>query len=192
MTMSTTPTPPLPPPEKPNPAVWWVLGILGAGIVVLVLAGVIVTAFVARQFRIRSSGNRVEIQTPAGELRVNKAGTHDTGLPVYPGAVASESSGGNVVFSTTDDKRVGIFAEHFQSSDSLEKVQAWYRNRLGPEFHQEGPDQKEASHKDRVDMGEHDLAFVDDTGDGARIVALKRISGGTEIDLVRVGKQEVQ
>ena len=186
-------TAPVPPPQRPNTALWWVLGILGAGLVVLVLAGVIVTAYVARQVRVHGAGNRVEIKTPVGELKVNREGTHDTGLPVYPGAVPSESRGGNMPFSTADDQHVGISAEHLRSSDSLEKVQAWYRNRLGPEFRQEGPDQKGTpGRKDHLDVGEHDLAFVNDTGEGARIVTLKRVADGTEIDLVRVGQQEVQ
>ncbi len=190
--MSAAPVPP-PPQQRQNTALWWVLGILGAGIVVLVLAGVIVTAYLARQVRIREAGKRVEIETPVGELKVNSAGTHDTGLPVYPGAVSSESQGGDLSFSTTDNERVGISAEHFRSNDALEKVQAWYRKRLGPEFRQEGPNEKgRPGRKDHLDVGEHDLAFVNDSGEGARIVALKRVEGGTEIDLVRVGKQEVQ
>ncbi len=191
--MSITPVPP-PPPQRQNTALWWILGIVGAGIVVLVLAGVIVTAFVARQVRIRASGNRVDIQTPAGDLKVSNAGTHEAGLPVYPGAVASESHGGNVVFSTTaDDHRVGIFAEHLHSSDSLEKVQAWYRNRLGPEFRQEGPGEaSKLGSKEHFASGKQDLAFVDDRGDGARIVALKSVTDGTDITLLRIGKQEVQ
>ena len=190
--MSAAPVPP-PQQQRQNTALWWVLGILGAGVVVLVLAGVIVTAYLARQVRIHGAGKRVEIETPVGELKVNGAGTHDTGLPIYPGAVSSESQGGNLSFSTTDNERVGISAEHFRSNDTLEKVQAWYRKRLGPEFRQEGPDEKgRPGRKDHRDLGEQDLAFVNDAGEGARIVALKRVEGGTEIDLVRVGKQEVQ
>lgn len=190
--MSAAPVPPSPQ-QRQNTALWWVLGILGAGIVVLVLAGVIVTAYVARQVRIHGAGKRVEIETPVGELKVNRAGMHDSGLPIYPGAVSSESSGGTASFSTTDDEHVGISAEHLRSNDPLEKVQAWYRNRLGPEFRQEGPDEKGRPGRNaHVEVGEHDLAFVNDTGEGARIVALKRVEGGTEIDLLRVGKQEVQ
>lgn len=190
--MSTTP---IPSPQKPNPnpAVWWILGVLGACVVVLVLAGLIVAAYIARQVRVRGAGNRVEIQTPVGELKVNKAGPHESGLPVYPGSVPSESHGGNVSFSTPGDEHVGISVEDFRSTDSLEKVQAWYRSRLGSAFRQEGPGERPKIERwGRADLGDADLAFVDDTGDGARIVALKSIRDGTKITLLRVGKQEVQ
>jgi hypothetical protein len=41
-------------------------------------------------------------------------------------------------------------------------------------------------------LNDSDVAFVDDHADGARVVALKKISSGTKITLVRVGKRETQ
>ncbi|HTP45242.1 MAG TPA: hypothetical protein VMJ13_11790, partial [Candidatus Acidoferrum sp.] len=43
-----------------------------------------------------------------------------------------------------------------------------------------------------VDVKTTDVAFVDDRGNGARVVALGRHGDGTEITLVRAGKKEPQ
>jgi hypothetical protein len=197
--MSTTPNPPAPPAR--NNTLWWILGIAIAGCAVLVLAGFILTAFVARQVHIREAGKKVEIETPVGSVRVSTGEGRETGLPVYPGSIVAEGRGANVEFSDPeqhpnqyDAQRLGVAAEHYRSTDPLEKVEGWYRERLGSEFRlEQSEDGKRFPHEDAILPGHHDVAFVNDRGDsGVRVVALKRAGDGTEIDLVRVGKQEVQ
>ncbi len=189
--MSTTPNPPAPPARKN--ALWWILGIAIAGCAALVLAGFVLTAFIARQVHVREAGKKVEIETPVGSVRVSTGGGRETGLPVYPGSVMSESRGANVEFSEPD-QHLGVAAEHYRSTDPLEKVEGWYRERLGSEFRlEQSEDGKRFPHGGAILPGHRDVAFVNDRGDsGVRVVALKRAGDATEIDLVRVGKQEAQ
>lgn len=181
------------PPRQTNNAIWWILGIVGAGIVLLILAVAAVTGLFIRRVSIQNAGDKVEIQTPAGAIRVNKNEWHSSGLPVYPGAKPSADHGGSVELSAGDDASVGLAEEEYTTSDRFEKVRDWYRHRLGSEFRLETEKGETATaKKERIRMGESELAFVDDRGDGARIVALNHDGGGTKIKLLRVGKREAQ
>jgi hypothetical protein len=159
--------------------------------VFVVLAILMVGAYFARRVHIHKTADEVEIQTPAGALRVNKGG-HETGLPVYPGAVTSSAQNGNFEFNGADQNKVGLAVEHYRSPDPLEKVQEWYRNRLGSGFHEEhgradDPDDSGI----HIDInGRHHVAFVQNLNEGARTVALKRDGDGTQIDLVWAGKRQ--
>ncbi len=183
---------PVPPPQGSNNAVWWILGILGGGALVLVLAVLIFLPFFVRQMHVHQSADRVEIQTPVGAIKVDKNQTRATGLPVYPGATHEDNEGTNVEFSANDET-VGISVERYVSDASIDDVQGWYRKRLGPEFRLEaGHDHPKWNSGDKYHIGDADVAFVDDSGDNARLVALTKNSGGTKIVLFRAGKKELQ
>ena len=88
---------------------------------------------------------------------------------------------------------VGIAVESYNSADSLDKIKDWYRQRLGPSFRLEtGKDERAALDRAHFNMNDQDLAFVDDHGDGARLVALKKTGEGLRITLLRVGRREAQ
>jgi hypothetical protein len=53
-------------------------------------------------------------------------------------------------------------------------------------------DSDDWSRKNSITFNDADGAFVNQLNSGARIVALKRIGDGTEIDLLRMGKKELQ
>ena len=199
--MSNPPVSPQPPPQslppspqpRSNNAVWWILGIIGGGIVLLVLAGLTDAGLIIRHINVRDSGSRVDIQTPVGEIKVNKDEMHPTGLPVYPGATKATDNNGGSADISVGGEGLGIGAESYDSTDSLEKVRDWYHDRLGPAFRLEtGKDERVKLDRAHFDMGEQDLAFVDDRGDGARLVALKKTDTGVKITLLRVGKREAQ
>jgi hypothetical protein len=190
------PSQPSPPPAPPpNNAVWWILGIAGAGIVVLILLGLSLAGMILRRVNISNSGNRVAIETPAGSIHVNKS-AHATGLPVYPGATALEENGNASVEIGTDEAHLGIAAETYRCMDRLDQVQAWYEKRLGSDFHIEASRDAHHAKGNRSREGarstDHDVAFVDDRGDGARIVALDRAGSGTKITLLIVGERRAQ
>jgi hypothetical protein len=186
---TANPTPASPPPR--NNAVWWILGILGGGLVVLLCFGVMFGTYVARRIHVSEAGKKVEISTPVGSLQVNPGPSRETGLPVYPGATADSSEGANVEFAPAVGERVGVAAAKYFSSDSLEKVSDWYAERLGSEFTREKPGRR--IHRIQgVNAGNADVAFISDNGEQMRIVALKRKDDGVEVSLARVGKQEAQ
>ncbi|MGH9776587.1 MAG: hypothetical protein ACRD50_16775 [Candidatus Acidiferrales bacterium] len=192
--MSTAPGPAsVPPPTAPpkSNALWWILGIVGGLVVLLVLGVSLISFLVLRQFHVRESGKTVEIQTPAGSLKVNSGGSHTSGLPVYSGATPLATEGGNIEISQANGTGVGVAAEKYRTSDSLDQVAAWYTEHLGPSFRREKPEEAE-KYSHAVSVGSADLAFVRDTGEVTQIVGLTQKADGIEIALVRIGKREPQ
>jgi hypothetical protein len=184
---------PQPAPRKPSNAIWWVLGIIGACIVLVMIAGLVVVSALVHRVKVSSVNNKVEIETPVGSLKMNQDSAHATGLPVYPGALPEKSQGANFEVSA-NGKSAGLAVEKYSSDDPRETVQAWYANRLGPDFKMsvENKGNSDQIPGVPVQMKTDDVAFVNDRGDGAKVVALTRRGEGTEITLVRVGKKEAQ
>lgn len=179
-------------PPRRNNAIWWILGIVAAGIIVMFLFGVTLAGLFIHHLRVHNSGDKVDIQTAVGSLSVNKGGSHATGLEVYPGASpSSENKGASVNFSA-NDTNVGMATEQYQTKDPIDFVEAWYKKRLGTDFHLE-TNHDDADHsRGHVVINDNDVAFVDDHHNGARIIALKKNSEGTQITLVRLGAKETQ
>jgi len=185
--MSSAPTPQ----QKNNQVIWWIVGIVGGGIALLVMLGLMVAGVVMRHVNVRERGDKIEIETPVGSIRVNSDDAHPTGLPIYPGAKRIKSDGANVELTSKDGEAVGVGVERYAASDSLEKVSAWYVQKLGPSYHREKPGHG-THYVHGKDGNSADVVYVNDTGDGARVVALTAKSPGVEISLVRAGKNEVQ
>lgn len=185
--MSTTPTPT--PGQKSN-LLWWVLGLGAAAVVLLTVSGLLIANLFVKEIRVRGKNQQVEIRTPAGELTVSQSPASEVGLPVYPGAALVES-GKNIEFSALgEDQKVGLSAVKYRTSDPLEKVTAWYQGRLGPEFKRETGD-KEG--KIRVHGVETEgVAYVAESDDLVRVVAISKKGPGVEIALLRIGKRETQ
>ena len=104
--------PPAPPPDRNN-AVWWILGIIGGGIVLMGILGLAVVSMFLRRVNIHDAGNRVDIQTPVGEIKVNGDEMHPTGLPVYPGATKSGDSKGGSADISFGSEGVGLAVEAY-------------------------------------------------------------------------------
>ncbi len=156
------------------------------------LFGVTLAGLFIHHLKVRNSGDKVDIQTALGSLSVNKGGPHATGLEVYPGASPSSDNKNASVNLSANDTGVGIATEQYQTNDPLDFVQAWYKKRLGPDFHLETNHDHVDHPNDLVVINDNDVAFVDDHHNGVRVVALKKTSEGTQITLVRIGKKETQ
>lgn len=184
-----------PAPRKSSNVIWWVLGIIGACIFLVIVAGLLVVSALVHKVRVNARDNKVEIETPVGSLKVNQDSEHATGLPVYPGATPEKSQGANFEVSA-NGKSAGLSIEKYTSDDPRETVQAWYASKLGPDFKMQvstpGDHNSDQIPGVPLKMETSDVAFVNDRGDGAKVVALGRRGEGTEITLVRVGKKEVQ
>jgi hypothetical protein len=194
--MSTSPAqPPMYQPAQPrrrNNAVWWILGIVAAGIVVMFLFGVTLAGLFIHHLKVHNSGDKVDIQTPVGALSVDKGGHHATGLEIYPGATSSSDNKAASVNLSANDSAVGIATEQYQTKDPIDFVQAWYKKRLGPEFRLETNHDNADHSSDHAVINDNDVAFVDDHHNGVCVVALKKTSEGTQITLVRVGTKDTQ
>jgi hypothetical protein len=186
---SGTSIPPQQPPPKRNDAVLWILAIVGGGFVVLVIGGLLLGSMFIRRVHVSQTGKQVEIETPAGALRVNSDQLHSTGLPVYPGAQPDKSEGSTIELSAIGGAGLGLAAEKYLTSDDLEKVSVWYKQQLGPSYKRE--EHGSATHRQHV-SSDADVAYVYEKGDTTRLVALTKKSEGVEIELLRIGKKEVQ
>jgi hypothetical protein len=116
-----------------------VLGGLLVLVVGLALVGLMVLRhYVAVDVEHGPEGRKVEVSTPIGSFSVEKA--EDTArklnLPVYPGARATENSVSVKMKGELEGERgmVDVSAAEFVTDDDFEKVDAWYRQQLGPEF----------------------------------------------------------
>jgi hypothetical protein len=181
------------PPQRSNSntAVWWILGIVAGGIVLMVICGLALAGLFIHHLHVHEEGKNVEIQSPVGSIKVNKDGARSSGLPVYPGArTSSDNDHANIELSAGNGG-FALAVEKYDTPDDLDKVTAWYALRLGPNFRREKHGSPTKVHG--VDAtSDADVAFVDDRGDGARVVALTRKTDHVEIALVRVGAKETQ
>jgi len=179
-----------PVPQK-NPTLWWVLATFGAVCAVLLVLALAVGIYFVRYVRVKESAKQVSISSPVGNLKISEGEQgNTTGLPAYPGATVSQS-GATVEVEPPNEKagtRIGV--AEYVTSDPLEKVQAWYREQLGPEFTQEkhGRVAKVAGR----DLGDADVAFVAEKEGWVRVVALKHSGEGVSIALLRVNRNEPQ
>ena len=181
--------PPQQTPPKRNDAVLWILAIVGGGFVVLVLGGLLLASMFIRRVHVSQTGKQVEIETPAGALRVDSEQPHPTGLPVYPGAKRLESEGAGLELSAPSGAALGISTEKYKASADLDETSKWYAQKLGPSYERE--DHGSGAHHQHV-SSDADIAYVYEKGDNVRVVSLTKKSDGVEIELVRIGKKEVQ
>ena len=174
--MSSAPTPQ----QKNNQVIWWIVGIVGGGIALLVMLGLMVAGVVMRHVIVKEKGDKVEIETPVGSIRVNSNDAHPTGLPIYPGAKRIKSDAANVELTSKDGEAVGVGVERYATSDNLEKVSAWYIQKLGPSYHREKPGH--GTHYVRgVDDDGANVVYVNDSGDGARVEPSAKVSMVVEL-----------
>ena|SRR5450432_3245187 len=185
--------PVVPPPVRKDSttAIWWILGILAGGIVVMVFLGLMFAGMVVRSSHIKDEGKNVDIQTPVGEIKVNQNPNHASGLPLYPGATPSTKDSHAKVELSSGEAGLGVAVENYATTDSLDKVTAWYVQRLGPTFKRENKNGDVQVHGITVTT-DADVTFADDHGDSTKTVVLTKSEGTVNITLVRVGKREAQ
>jgi hypothetical protein len=125
----------------------------------------------------------VSIKTPLGSLEVNQGVNEASlGLPIYPGATAiKEHDSATVNIDIADQAKVRILAGKFETPDSVDKVIAFYHDRLGDQV---------TRYKEKDEEGKTVFEIKHDKQD--KVVALKSSGGKTVIELVRVseGKPE--
>ena len=157
----------------------------------MVFLGLMFAGLVIRNSHLSDQGKNVDIQTPVGELKVNQNPSRSSGLPLYPGASASTEDGHTNVEVSSGQAGVGVAVENYSTADSLDKVTAWYSQKLGPSFTRENKGKDIQVHGMTVTT-DADMTFSEDHGDSTRSVVLTQKDGKVEITLVRAGKREAQ
>jgi len=191
--MSISPEPPRPPapPQPPRS------GSNAVAIALLVLALIVLVSgiavwtgirFLSHSLRVqveeREGRNKdVSINTPVGSIEVHQeVDQNSLSLPIYPGATRvkdKDSAGVNLGFA--GEAGVHFLVAKFETSDPLEKVKAFYKERLGSEV---------TKFTDQGLSGE--TTFEIKTHNMVKVVALEGAGGRTRIQLVRIsfGKTE--
>ena len=187
--MATTPQPPHPPaPPRPPGSYSHIVIIAVLLLALIVLAGGI-AVWVGLRFlsdavhvQVNHAGDgkkEVSIKTPLGSLQVNPdVNETSLGLPIYPGATRiKEHDSATVSIDIADEAKVRIFAGKFETSDSFEKVRAFYHDRLGDQV---------TKYKEKNEEGKTVFEIKHDKQE--KVVALKPNGDRTVIELVRVSE----
>jgi hypothetical protein len=129
----------------------------------------------------KESGGKkeVSVKTPFGSVEVNKdVNEASLGLPIYPGATRIKEHGSATVnIDIADEAKVRVLAGKFETSDSVDKVRAFYHDRLGDQV---------TKYKERNEEGKTVFEIKHDKQD--KVVALKSNGDKTVIELVRVSE----
>jgi len=187
--MATSPQPPRPPapPQPPGSrSNFVVIALLHLALIVLIggIAVWVGLRFLSNAVHVQvaqegGGKKEVSIKTPLGSLEVNKdVNEASLGLPIYPGATRIKEHGSATVnIDIADEAKVRVLAGKFETSDSVDKVRAFYHNRLGNEV---------TKFKERDEEGKTVFEIKHDKQD--KVVALKSNGDKTVIELVRVSE----
>ncbi len=191
--MSTSPQPPRPPvpPQPPRSGSNIVaIALLVLALIVLVSGIAVWTGlrFLSHNLRMQvaergARGKEVSINTPVGSIEVHHDVDQDSlGLPIYPGATpVKDKDSASVNLGFGGEASVQVLVAKFETSDSLERVRAFYKEHLGSEVTK------------FTDQGwEGKTTFEIKTHNLEKVVALEGGGSRTLIKLVRVsfGKNE--
>jgi hypothetical protein len=181
--MGTPPRAPVPPqpPRTGSHVVAIALLTLALIVVAAGLAVLVGLRFLSRSVQVRvedgTGGKKgIAITTPVGSLDVKgEVNEARLGLPLYPGATRVNKKGATVNIDLPGDESVRVLAATFETPDELEKVKAFYQERLGSEV-------TKFTRRSR----EGKTVFEIKRRNEEKIVALSEAGGGTRIELVRV------
>jgi hypothetical protein len=172
------------PPRSSSPVVVIALLVLALILVVAGLAVWVGLHFISHAVHVQvaQSGNgqkEVSIKTPLGSLEVHpEVSEAALGLPIYPGATRmKDRDSATVNINIADEAKVRVLAAKFETTDSYEKVRAFYHDRLGDQV---------TKYREKDEEGKTVFEIKHDKQQ--KVVALKSEGDKTEIDLVRVSE----
>ncbi|MBI4461704.1 MAG: hypothetical protein HY653_02255 [Acidobacteria bacterium] len=173
-----------------------ILAILGGLLLVALIATCVTLYVLSRYVKVdvqrTEAGKQVAIETPLGGLKVRKADdiAQELNLPVYPGARASDENASIQFWGGTEDHQEGFdftIAQYF-SDDSLDQVDAWYRENLTPDFKREpgrlaGTTSGATHRRPRIERDAEGVVYIRESSDRTRGVGLERRHGEVRIVL---------
>ena len=187
--MTTNPEPPRPPapPQPPgNRSNFIAIALLILALIILaggiaVWAGLHALSHTVHVQVAEQGGENkgVSIKTPLGSFEVNQdINEAGLGLPVYPGATRiKERDSATVNIDIADQTKVRVLAGKYETIDPLDKVSAFYHERLGDQV---------TKFTERSQEGKTVFEIKHDKQQ--KVVALKSEGGKTVIELVHVSE----
>ncbi|HXE76487.1 MAG TPA: hypothetical protein VNN18_12755 [Candidatus Xenobia bacterium] len=178
-----------------------------AGLLLLVMIAAVIGVQMLREyvkFDLWEREDKVAVSTPVGEFSLESAGdaARRLRLPVYPGATPTGDGIAMKMRADVDDQPAGfsLAMAKFFSTDSIDKIDAWYRRELGPEFIREKGrvvehDPGESGDKwavPKVEPGGSDIVYKYERKDHVRVVTLVRKGSQVGITLMEVHPVEGQ
>ncbi len=144
-----------------------ILIILGIIVLIAILAMVtcgVVIHRIANKARVQQDGDNVKVETPFGKIESNKdpsKAAADLGIDIYPGAEVQKEGASSATFGS-----IHTVTANFTSSDSLDKVCAFYKEKF-PNAMASSSDQ---SHCTIVSNDNKNMVTinVESTGDGSK------------------------
>ncbi len=175
-----TPRSAAPPPRTGSHLLAIALLVLALIMIVSVMTVWLGLRFLARGVHVNvqdQAGKQVSITTPVGSLGVSQdIDESRLGLPIYPGAHRTKNQdAANISLDFGNQANLRVVAAEFETNDSLEKVKAFYKERLGSSV---------ANLVEKDSEGK--IVFEVERGGVKRIVGLHAGGGRTQIALVRV------
>lgn len=189
--MGAAPPPSMPPKQPPDRNMVWaavlIVGFIIAAAFFMVWLGL---RILSRGVHVKVTENTpnskvVTIKTPVGNLKVAREkdiSDLQLGLPIYPGATRERVGSGNdsvsITFNLPSEVNLRVAVARFDTSDPMEKVRDFYKQRLGGEV---------TSITRTTSSGK--TVFEIQYGDQEKVVKLTPRDGGTHIELVRFFKE---
>jgi len=121
---------PVPPARGGSSALKVILSVIaviaGVGILGMVTCGVVLHQ-IAKSSHVTQEGDRVKVETPFGTINANdpEQAAKDLGVDIYPGAQVQKQGAADVSIGP-----VRTVTANFESSDSVDKVCAFYKSKL--------------------------------------------------------------
>ena len=152
--------------------------IRGRWILTLPLTFLIVTSLAAARPE-EHQKKQLEIKTSEGSFKASgEPDPAHLGLPIYPGSKLQKGNGGDgldVNWSASGKPPVRFVVAKYRSADSVSKVVEFYKKQLGKDV---------TKFTAKADDGS--TAFEIKRKMDQRVVSVKRVDGGAEIDLVHI------
>jgi hypothetical protein len=173
------------PPKKQNILIWILSG-CGTVLVLLVIVGALAfRSFMKNNVKIGPNG---DVAVTVGGITMHQGKAQDVGLPIYPGLETSSATGMEMTVPNKQNHPVSVTIAIYTSNDSIEKIDDWYHQNLGPEFIRLDPGKNQAVLGDKafpfgIDQGA--ISYSCRRGDTMYAVTLHVIMGTSQIKLMR-------
>jgi hypothetical protein len=193
--MATPPTPlprmspempGLPPPAKKQNILIWILSGCGTVLVLLIIVAVLAFhSFMKNNVHIGQNG---EVDIKMGGVSMHTGKAPDVGLPIYPVVDLPHAMGMEATLPTRKFGTQSVSQAIYSSTDSVQKVDDWYHQNLGPEFIRLDGGKSQAVLGDNAfplptDLGA--ISYTTKRGETRYAVTIHSILGNTQIKLMR-------
>jgi hypothetical protein len=183
-------TPGAPPAVRKSNTLAWVLGGCGTLLVLAIIAGILgVRMFIKNNVHMGPNGE-MDMKLPGG-VQMHTGKPKDLGIPVYP----ETNSGGIGMEITSPRQDQNMRISTYFTPDTVEKVDAWYRDNVSKDYVREGAGAKQALPNNRrfpVPIQSDAITYVLKDGETLRVVAINQKGVNTQIALMIIGAPQTQ